>query len=126
MLKNSFKRNVNKKNRYDICITFKKTVLLLQKFRLRHSTKIKIRIRNEHPGSYFRELGNNFLGYNTIHKFFDANAGFGNLFDPGSGKEKIRIRDKHPGSATLSVKVVGVSQHNNSLSITRLVPFGAA
>jgi hypothetical protein len=25
--------------------------------------KIKIRIRDEHPGSYFRELRNNFLGY---------------------------------------------------------------
>jgi hypothetical protein len=40
--------------------------------------KIKIRLRDEHPGSYFRELSNR------------------NLFDPGSG-----IRDKHPVSATL-------------------------
>jgi hypothetical protein len=38
-----------------------------------------IRIRDEQPRSYFRELRNNFLG--KILKFFDAN--------PGSGMEKI-------------------------------------
>ena len=37
----------------------------------------KIRIQDEHPGSYFRELSNNFLD-NKILKFFDANP------DPGS------------------------------------------
>jgi hypothetical protein len=42
--------------------------------------KIRIRIRDEEPGSYFPELRNNFL-----LKFFDA--------DPGSGMEKIQIRD---------------------------------
>jgi hypothetical protein len=42
--------------------------------------KIRIRIRDEQPRSYFRELRNNFLG--KILKFFvDAN--------PGSGMEKI-------------------------------------
>jgi hypothetical protein len=42
-------------------------------------------------GSVFRELSNNF--WVKILKLFDTDAdpGFGNLFDPGSG-----IRDKHP------------------------------
>jgi hypothetical protein len=44
--------------------------------------KIKIRIRDEHPGSYFRELGNNFFGYKIL-KLFDA--------DPGSGIFLIRL-----------------------------------
>jgi hypothetical protein len=38
---------------------------------------------------------------------FDADPGFRNLFDPGSGirdgKIRSEIGDKHPGSATLSV-----------------------
>jgi hypothetical protein len=34
-----------------------------------------------------------------ILKFFDADPGSENLFDPGSGMGKNRIRDKHPGSA---------------------------
>jgi hypothetical protein len=48
-------------------------------FRIRDGSKIRIRIRDEPPGSYFRELRNNFLGY--ILQFFDA--------DPGSGMEKL-------------------------------------
>jgi hypothetical protein len=43
----------------------------------------RIRIRDEQPGSYFRELGNFFSV--KILKFFDA--------VPGSGMEKIWIRD---------------------------------
>jgi hypothetical protein len=39
--------------------------------------KIKMQIRDEHPGSYFRELRNNF--WVKILKYFDADA------DPGSG-----------------------------------------
>jgi hypothetical protein len=39
-----------------------------------------IRIRDEQPGSYFRELGNHFLGVKIL-KFFDA--------DPGSGMKKF-------------------------------------
>jgi hypothetical protein len=39
--------------------------------------KIKMRIQDEHPGSYFRELRNNF--WVKILKYFDADA------DPGSG-----------------------------------------
>ncbi len=46
--------------------------------------KIRIRIRDEQPGSYFREL-RKIIFWVKIHKFFDA--------DPGSGIEKIRIRD---------------------------------
>jgi hypothetical protein len=45
-----------------------------------------IRIREEQPGSYFRELKKIF--WVKILKFFDV--------DPGSGMEKIRIWD--PGS----------------------------
>jgi hypothetical protein len=51
--------------------------------------KINIRIRDEHPGSFFFEEDPN-LG-----------SGIRNLFDPGSGMEKFRSRDKHPRSATL-------------------------
>ena len=42
-----------------------------------------IRIRDEQPGAYIRDLGNNF--WVKILKVFDA--------DPGSGMDKIRIRD---------------------------------
>jgi hypothetical protein len=63
-------------------------------------------IRDEHPGSYFLELGNHFFAFLGVKilKFFE---------DPGSGIERVRIRDpgwkkvgsgirdKHPGSATL-------------------------
>jgi hypothetical protein len=49
-----------------------------------------IRIRDEQPRSYFRELRNNFLI--KTHKFFNADLGSGmEIF--GSGMEKIRIRD---------------------------------
>jgi hypothetical protein len=64
---------------------------------------MKIRIRDEHPGSYFREVGNNIRVKILI--FFDADVDpdteSGNIFDPGFWMEKIRIRDHHPGSATL-------------------------
>jgi hypothetical protein len=51
--------------------------------------KIKIRIREEHPGSQFRELINNFLGQKL--EVFDANAdpGIFLTLDPGSGMEKF-------------------------------------
>jgi hypothetical protein len=67
----------------------------------------KIRIRDEHPRSFFRELRNNFLG-SKILKFFDADPDPGSgMFltpDPGSGREKFgsRIWEKHPESATLN------------------------
>jgi hypothetical protein len=41
-------------------------------------------LRDEKPGSYFRELRNQFFGLNSVLKLFDA--------DPGSGMEKIQIR----------------------------------
>jgi hypothetical protein len=40
-----------------------------------------IQIRDEQPGSYFRELRNNFWGLKHLNA------------DPGSGMEKILIRD---------------------------------
>jgi hypothetical protein len=49
------------------------------------------RIQHEHPGSYLRELRNNFSGLKIL-KFFDADPdpGFGIFLtlDPGSGMEK--------------------------------------
>jgi hypothetical protein len=41
------------------------------------------------PGSYFRELRNQFFGVKTL-KFFDADPGWKKF---GSGMEKIWIRD---------------------------------
>ncbi len=46
-----------------------------------------IRIRDEQPGSYFRELKKQIFGFKYIHNFFAGDA--------GSGMEKIWIRDKH-------------------------------
>jgi hypothetical protein len=59
-----------------------------------------ILIRDEHPGSYFRKLRNNFLVENTYNSSMWMRIR--NLLNPGSGilDGKIRIRDKHAGSAT--------------------------
>ncbi len=46
--------------------------------------KIRIRIRDEQPGSYFRELTKKFVGVKILGFFYA---------DPGTGVEKIRIRD---------------------------------
>jgi hypothetical protein len=60
-------------------------------------------IRDEHSGTYFLELGNNFLGLQII-KFFDAgpdpNTGY---FYPEIRDRKIQIRDKHPGSVPVTL-----------------------
>jgi hypothetical protein len=51
--------------------------------------KIKILIRDEHPGTYFRKPRKKFVGVKIL-KFFDADPDPGiflNL-DPGSGTEK--------------------------------------
>ncbi len=54
--------------------------------------KIKIRIRDEHPGSYFREFKTNF--WVKILTFFDVDGdpdpGIFLTIDPGSGMEKNR------------------------------------
>ncbi len=69
----------------------------------------QIRIWDEHPGSYFRDLLNNFLGLDT--KIFLCGCGSGSgiweslwpwIRNPGWKKFRSWIRDKHPGSATLS------------------------
>jgi hypothetical protein len=39
-------------------------------FGIQDGYKIKIRIRDEHPGSYFRELRNNFFGLKMVLQFF--------------------------------------------------------
>jgi hypothetical protein len=56
---------------------------------VRDGQKIRIRIRDEQPGSYFRVLKNN------IFKFFDVDPGSG-MEKIGSGMKKSRIWDKHP------------------------------
>ncbi len=72
-----------------------------------------IRIQDEQPGSYFRELRNQIF-WVKILKLFDVDPGwrkFGSVIrdrensDPWSGMENIRIRDKHPGSATLRLSL---------------------
>jgi hypothetical protein len=73
--------------------------------------KERIRIRDEQPESYFRELKNHFLGLKYLNSLMRIRDGKNS--DPGFRMEKIRIRDpgwkklgfgiqdKHPGSATL-------------------------
>jgi hypothetical protein len=58
-------------------------------------------IRDEHLGSYFRELRNYF--WVKILKIFDADPVTGNLFDPGSGIRDGKNSD--PESATLTEKL---------------------
>jgi hypothetical protein len=48
--------------------------------------------KNPDPGSYFRDLRNNFYRLKIL-KYFDA--------DPDPGSFRPWIRNKHPGSATL-------------------------
>ena len=59
--------------------------------------KVRIRIRDEQPGSYFLELRNHFFAFFGVKilKFFNA--------DPGTGMETVRIRDgkkSDPGSTS--------------------------
>jgi hypothetical protein len=71
---------------------------------IRDGKKVSIRIRDEQPGSYFRELINHFFGVKIL-KFFDADPESGietvRIRDPGWKKVGSGIRDKDPGSATL-------------------------
>jgi hypothetical protein len=54
--------------------------------------KIKLRIRDEHPGSYFRKIRNNFLGVKIL-KFLDADP------DPQCFWPWIRDgKNSYPGS----------------------------
>ncbi len=80
----------------------------------------KIRIRDEQPGSYIREIRNNFLG--LILGFFDA--------DPGSEKEKIRIRDGKNGSeirntASMQIRDVRTVTEINKMTTIVLLPIYA-
>jgi hypothetical protein len=56
-----------------------------------------IRIRDEQPGSYFRELKKQFFGLKYLNSLLW-------IRDPGWKKVGSGIRYKHPGSATLHVK----------------------
>jgi hypothetical protein len=58
-----------------------------------------IRIRDEHPGEYFRELRNSFLVKNTLMQIRIRDS---ESFWPWIRAGKIRIRDKHPGAAALT------------------------
>ncbi len=64
---------------------------------------LRIRIQDEHFGSYFRELGNIFLV--KIPKIFDADPdrdpGIFLSLDPEIRMEKILIRDNYTGPVTL-------------------------
>jgi hypothetical protein len=51
--------------------------------------KVKIRIRDEHPGSNFRELRNNFLDYKYLNSLMQIRDPGSENFDPGSGMEKF-------------------------------------
>jgi hypothetical protein len=69
---------------------------------------IRIRVRDEQPGSYFLELRNHFLlflGLKNLNSFMRIRDPGWRQFGSGIRIEKSRIRDKHPGSATL-VKIV--------------------
>jgi hypothetical protein len=61
---------------------------------IRDGQKVSIQIRDEQPVSYFRELGNHFLGF----KYYNSLM---RIRDPGWKKFGSGIRNKHPGSATL-------------------------
>ncbi len=82
----------------------------------------KIRIRDAQPGSYFRELRNNFLGFiylNSLLRIRDVkNSDPGwKKSNPGSEKEKIRIRDgknSDPGS------VINIPDPQHWFSITKV------
>ncbi len=58
---------------------------------IRDGKKIKIRIRDEHPGSYFQELKTIFWVKNTLILLCESNPGSGIFLtlDPGSGMEKF-------------------------------------
>jgi hypothetical protein len=60
--------------------------------------------RDEQPGSYFREPGNNFFGLiylNSLKRIRNGKNSDPGLKQFGSGMGKNRIRDEHPGAATL-------------------------
>jgi hypothetical protein len=58
------------------------------------------KIRDEHPGSYFRELRNNFWVKINLNSLMRIRIRY--LLDPGSGiqDEKIRIQDAGSGIIT--------------------------
>jgi hypothetical protein len=58
---------------------------------------IRIRIRYEQGGSYFRELRKKFFGLKYSNSLM-------RIWDPGWKKLGSGNRDKHPGSATLLSK----------------------
>ncbi len=82
--------------------------------------KIKIQIWDELPGSYFRELRNNFFGLKYLNSLIaDADPAIFLTLDPGSGMEKVRIRDKHSGSATL---VIYLRYRMMLPSVSKIIP----
>jgi hypothetical protein len=71
---------------------------------------LRIRIRDKHLRSYFRELNNNFglkLKLNSLLIQFCGDPRWKNS-DPGSGMEKSGIRHKHTGSVTLLYRQISV------------------
>jgi hypothetical protein len=76
---------------------------------IRDGKKSGSRVRDEDPGSYFRELRDNFLG----SKYF-------NSFEGSGSRIFLTLDGKHPGPATL-LKIVRALQqcrlHNSRLKI---------
>jgi hypothetical protein len=79
--------------------------------------KVRIRIRDEQPVSYFLELRDLFLV--KILKSFDVDPGSGipdgKNSDPGWKRVGSGIRYKHPGSATLVPSVKKYDQRYESI-----------
>jgi hypothetical protein len=80
---------------------------------------------DEHPGSYFRGLRNNFLGLKIL-EFFDADQDSGIFLTLDPGWKKILIRDpvkkKHSGSASLQLTTLhtvmfGTGTHNKPVPL---------
>jgi hypothetical protein len=78
---------------------------------------MKIRIRDEHFGSYFRELRNNFFGLKYLNSlmpfadrgiFLTLDQGSGTLdgihSDPGSGIKTSRIRNTDISYSIISLR----------------------
>ncbi len=87
------------RTKYQCCGPF--LCFLADEFGIRDEKKFGSGIRDEHPGSYFRELINSFFWVRILNSLTSNRYGY--LFGPGSWMNKFgsRIRYKHPGSVTL-------------------------
>jgi hypothetical protein len=83
------------------------------------SKKVKIRIRDEHPGSYIRALRNNFLGG---LKYFDADPGIFLVLDPGRKKYESGINIPDPQHCLrVNLFTIGENFVNTSLHLIKFL-----